>query len=161
MSWLPVDYAAKSILELAKINIDQASTQPLEKSDQELVYHILNPKRFHWTQDMLPSLSKAGLNFQILPTAEWMQKLRASDKDPAKNPPIKLLGWFEGKYGEEASSRQATVLAYEAAASQRDSKSLREVPDVTNVQYMSVVIERLRKHWEGAKLTYDSTSLDN
>lgn len=147
MSWLPVDCAAKSILEFTRIDSDQPANQPQE---QDLVYHILNPKRFHWTRDMLPSLSKTSLDFKILSTEEWMDKLRNSDKDPAKNPPIKLLGWFESKYGGDANTRQGKVLSHQTEASQRDSKMLREVPDVTDAKYMGLVIERLRRQWESA-----------
>ncbi|KAK1499486.1 hypothetical protein CCUS01_00211 [Colletotrichum cuscutae] len=114
MTWLPVDHAAAAILEI--INAD-ATPQPSERdTDPDLVYHVLNPTRFHWTRDMLPSLSEAGLRFEILPTNQWMDKLRQSKRDPKKNPPIKLLDWFESKYGRTASAKKGVLSEIERVA---------------------------------------------
>ncbi|UQC87393.1 uncharacterized protein CLUP02_12897 [Colletotrichum lupini] len=144
MTWLPVDHAAAAILEL--VNAD-ATPQPSERdTDPDLVYHVLNPTRFHWTRDMLPSLSEAGLRFEILPTDQWMDKLRQSKRDPKKNPPIKLLDWFESKYGRTASANKG-VLAYSTAETERDSPTLRELPDVTDVRFITTLVERLKARW--------------
>lgn len=138
MSWLPVDYAARIILDLC----NKRNVRP------DLVYHVLNPTRFHWTRDMLPALSAAGLQFEALPTDQWMDRLRNSDRDPKKNPPIKLLDWFESKYGSKASTAKKGVLEYLTEETKKDSETLSNVPDVTNKAYVSMVIERLRKHWD-------------
>src|SRR6478735_8846332 len=98
MSWLPVDLAASTILDLS------STARP----DPSLVYHILHPQRFHWGKQMLPAMAAAGFKFETLPTSEWMDRLRSSDRDPAKNPPIKLLDWFESKYGNKASTKAET-----------------------------------------------------
>ncbi|KAK0369853.1 hypothetical protein CLIM01_12793 [Colletotrichum limetticola] len=144
MTWLPVDHAAAAILEI--INAD-ATPQPSERdTDPDLVYQVLNPTRFHWTRDMLPSLSEAGLRFEILPTNQWMDKLRQSKRDPKKNPPIKLLDWFESKYGRTASAKKG-VLAYSTAETERDSPTLRELPDVTDVRFITTLVERLKARW--------------
>ncbi|KXH32117.1 hypothetical protein CSAL01_04209 [Colletotrichum salicis] len=59
MTWLPADHAVTAILELVNA---YTIPQPSEReTDPDLVYHILNPTRFHWTRDMLPSLAEAGL----------------------------------------------------------------------------------------------------
>lgn len=142
MTWLPVDYAASIILDVCKP--DRAASRA---SDPELVYHVLNPTRFHWTRDMLPALSEAGLEFESLPTEEWMDRLRNSDRDPITNPPIKLLDWFEGKYGSAASTKPKGALEYITEETGKDSDSLGQIPSVTNAQYMSMVIDRLKKHW--------------
>ncbi|KAH7139904.1 hypothetical protein B0J13DRAFT_478253 [Dactylonectria estremocensis] len=145
MSWLPVDLAASTILDLSNINKENPSDR---NTDADLAYHVLNPTRFHWTQQMLVSLASAGLKFDTLPTSEWLEKLRQSDRDPVKNPPIKLLGWFEGKYGAKAASSPVTgVLEYITERSKEDSVTLRSVPDVTDVSYVKKVVERLQKSW--------------
>ncbi|KXH34919.1 hypothetical protein CSIM01_01955 [Colletotrichum simmondsii] len=144
MTWLPVDNAATAILELVNANV---APQPSERdTDPDLVYHVLNPTRFHWTRDMLPSLSEAGLQFERLPTNQWMDKLRESERDPKKNPPIKLLDWFESKYGRTASANKG-VLAYSTEETERDSPTLRELPDVTDVWFITTLVERLKARW--------------
>ena len=142
MTWLPVDYAASIILDVCKP--DCAATRA---SDSDLVYHVLNPARFHWTRDMLPALSEAGLQFESLPTDQWMDRLRNSDRDPKKNPPIKLLDWFESKYGSAASTKPKGPLEYLTKETGKDSVSLGQIPSVTDSKYMSMVIDRLKKRW--------------
>jgi hypothetical protein len=102
---------------------------------------------------MLPSMKAAGFKFETLPTSEWMQRLRDSDRDPAKNPPIKLLDWFESKYGKKASTKAETgPLDYLTDLSREDSSTLRNVPDVTDVNYVKMMLGRLQKRWEQASV---------
>lgn len=145
MSWLPVDCAAKAIIELAEAAENGASIDA--DSDGDTVYHVLNPRRFHWTRDMLPSLAKAGLEFESLSTDLWMERFRSSDRDPTKNPPIKLLEWFESKYGHGKTTTQGGVLAYLTDKTEKHSEALRSVPDVTDVALIGMMLNRLRKHW--------------
>ncbi|KAH7402810.1 hypothetical protein BKA66DRAFT_604348 [Pyrenochaeta sp. MPI-SDFR-AT-0127] len=145
MSWLPVDYAARVILDVCAIA--NTKSLPDRTRNPDLVYHVLNPTRFHWTRDMLPALANAGLKFEALPTDQWMDRLRNSEKDPKKNPPIKLLDWFESKYGHGASTAKKGNLDFVTVETRRDSETLGNVPDVTDKEYMSKVIKRLKKHW--------------
>ncbi|CAG1966199.1 unnamed protein product [Fusarium graminearum] len=148
MTWLPVDLAASAILDLSNLT---TTTTTNRSSNPDLVYHILNPIRFHWTNQMLPSMRAAGFKFETLPTSEWMQRLRDSDRDPSKNPPIKLLDWFESKYGHKASTKAETgALNYLTDLSREDSVTLRNVPDVTDVGYVRMVLGQLQKRWEQA-----------
>ncbi|KAI1128311.1 hypothetical protein F5Y10DRAFT_240709 [Nemania abortiva] len=145
MSWLPVDRAATAILELVGIAENGKPSDLASESD--VVYHVLNPTRFHWTRDMLPSLAKAGLEFEALPTGQWMERLRNSDRDPARNPPIKLLEWFESKYGRGKSTTQSGGLVYLTEETRKNSETLRNVPDVTEVRFVQMMLGRLQKHW--------------
>jgi thioester reductase-like protein len=144
MSWLPVDHAARVILDLCDITNtgDVIRTPP-----PHLVYHVLNSMRFHWTRDMLPALSAVGFGFETLPTAQWMDKLRSSERDPKKNPPIKLLDWFESKYGYGASTKGEGLLLYQTEQTSKKSKSMRNIPSVTDVGYLGKVIRRLQEEW--------------
>jgi hypothetical protein len=147
MSWLPVDYAARIILELCDVAEPSAQTSQPANPRTNLVYHVLNPTRFHWTRDMLPALSAAGLSFQTLPTALWMEKLRASDRDPTLNPPIKLLGWFESKYGHGAAANGGGTLVYQTEETGKKSGTVGRVPDVTDLGFVKLMVERLRREW--------------
>ena len=148
MTWLPVDYAASIIIDLCDVEAAEASApRKIRSSDPDLVYHVLNPTRFHWTKDMLPALKAAGLEFETLPTDQWMERFRNADRDPQKNPPIKLLDWFESKYGHGATTGNKGPLVYLTEETGKDSPTINKVPDVTDKEYISKVISRLRNHW--------------
>ncbi|KAJ0356303.1 hypothetical protein COL154_005506 [Colletotrichum chrysophilum] len=148
MSWLPVDLAAAIILDMTNADRSKSDEEVARRdSDADLVYHVLNPTRFHWTKQMLPSLAKAGLDFEALPTDQWMERLRSSERDPKKNPPIKLLDWFESKYGSKASTFKGG-LEYLTEESKKDSPTLRSLPDVTDVAFVRMMIDKLKARWE-------------
>ncbi|KAF1836439.1 acetyl-CoA synthetase-like protein [Decorospora gaudefroyi] len=151
MSWLPVDHAARIILDCCDITTtpsDSGVFRDIETPPSDLVYHVLNPTRFHWTHDMLPVLAAAGLEFETLPTNQWMDRLRNSERDPKKNPPIKLLDWFESKYGYGASTKSKGPLVYQTEKTSAKSESLRCISSVTNVEYIKKIVERLQKEWK-------------
>ncbi|KAJ6014375.1 NRPS-like enzyme [Penicillium herquei] len=114
-SWLPVDVVAKAVLELTGIF-------PNEKAkcfahDPNVVYHLQNSTTFRWTEDLLPALQRAGLQFEVLPKREWVQRLRESEQDPLKNPTIKLLDFFTEKYDNDAPGRSGLSFAMEKTES--------------------------------------------
>ncbi|KEZ41750.1 Nrps-like protein [Scedosporium apiospermum] len=85
-SWLPVDIVAKSVTEIAT-------------SEAGSVFcNVTNPRTFSWVDDLIPALRSAGLEFEQVEPQEWVKRLRASDSDPARNPPIKLVDFFASKY---------------------------------------------------------------
>jgi len=85
-SWLPVDIVAKSVTEIAT-------------SEAGSVFcNVTNPRTFSWVDDLIPALRSAGLEFEQVEPQEWVRRLRASDPDPARNPPIKLVDFFASKY---------------------------------------------------------------
>ncbi|KAF2177428.1 male sterility protein [Zopfia rhizophila CBS 207.26] len=85
-SWTPVDVVAKSVTEIA---LSEAGS---------IVANVTNPVCFSWTDDLLPALRNAGLEFEVVEPKEWVRRLRASNPDPAANPPIKLVEFFASKY---------------------------------------------------------------
>lgn len=150
MTWLPVDYAAAVVLDLAKISagIDMTSTRGNSIThDPDLVYHVLNPHRFHWTREMIPALANAGLQFELISTSQWMDQLRHSERDPVKNPPIKLLNWFEGKYGSAESSAKTETLEYLTGETLKASPTLGALPKVTDEVFVKCMIDEFREDW--------------
>lgn len=150
MAWLPVDIAATIILELAELGLLGPAKQQIEaKSEAEHVYHVLNPTRFHWTRDMLPALAKAGLEFETLSPTAWLERLKASSRDPVKNPPIKLLDWFDGKYGKANSKSKVPtgVLEYLTNQTEKKSVSIRNVPDVMQNEFVGKMLRDLQQRW--------------
>ncbi|KAK0493925.1 L-aminoadipate-semialdehyde dehydrogenase [Armillaria luteobubalina] len=88
-SWLPVDFAGKSILEVV-LN----TTKPAMA-----VYHIVNPNRSaHW-KNILGGLEASGMSFERVDKNDWVERLAKSDEDGKTNPTIKLLPFFRMRYG--------------------------------------------------------------
>lgn len=105
LSWLPVDTVARVVLELSGLFQSSASPSPKERlsgdlgaASPDLVYNILNNKRLSWSRDVLPELRSAGLEFETVPTKEWLRHLRDSNRDPLENPATKLLHFWEKKF---------------------------------------------------------------
>ncbi|KKY18094.1 putative nrps-like enzyme [Diplodia seriata] len=101
MSWLPIDVAAASILDIALPvggwESGAGGVRDVVEDDAATVYHILNPQTFHWTRDFISALRRTGMlpSFEVVSPAEWLEKLRDSDPDVQRNPSRKLLGFWE------------------------------------------------------------------
>jgi len=136
VSWLPVDYAAKSIVEL----VDRACTSTTVSATTSTdcpVYHILHPTRVPWSS-ILDALHSAGLPFRPLPRHDWLKALRASDPDERRNPSRKLLAFYESKYAATDEVVRAGLCVDKTIAV---SRWLREAP---------VVGEELVGKWVGS-----------
>jgi len=81
-----------------------------------VVYHVQNPRLFHWTNDLLPALREAGLDFETVSQREWVNRLRNGEKDPEKNPTIKLLDFFTEKYDNDRPGRKGLVFLTDKTA---------------------------------------------
>ncbi|KAL3473586.1 hypothetical protein BJX99DRAFT_272275 [Aspergillus californicus] len=137
LSWTPVDTVASSVVE---------ATLSRTASD---VLNITNPTLNHWTRDLLPLLSQAGLTFDSVPKREWLNRLRASNPDPTLNPPIKLLDFFASKYDNDSSSR---VLLYDTKKAQSAAPSLRNPAGLTPA-FVSRFIQCFRRQaWSSSQL---------
>ncbi|OJD28642.1 male sterility protein [Diplodia corticola] len=95
LSWLPVDVAARAVVELAF-----AETEA--EAGGCRVWHVENEKRVRWNEEFLPALRKAGLAFEAVPQREWVGRLERSEQDGERNPPVKLLEFFKKRYGGAA-----------------------------------------------------------
>lgn len=114
-SWLPVDV-------VANVTLDLGFTKPGESG----VFNIINPKSFHWTWDLLLLLRELGVQFDVEERREWLRKLR-SVPDPVKNPPYRLIEFFEAKYGSDTRARApiyATEKAQAASSALKDLSAL-------------------------------------
>lgn len=97
-SWLPVDTVAKGVAEIALSGAG-------DRSDGGAVFaNVVNHRTFSWTNDLLPALRAAGLDFEEVEPKEWVRRLRESNPDPVVNPPIKLVDFFASKYDRDEFS---------------------------------------------------------
>lgn len=94
--WLPVDTASAGIVQIALHD----STNPTAS----LIFHITNSKAISWNKQYLPAVKSAlqsyGIEFEMLPQRQWLQRLEDSDLDISRNPPKKLLAFFTNRYGK-------------------------------------------------------------
>lgn len=100
--WLPVDIVAQAVIDISFL-----SPTAFVDSSRSEVFNIVSPHAFHWTNDLLPHLRRAGLAFKELAPRDWLQRLQqSSNRDPEANPPIKLLDFYAGKYETEQPRRR-------------------------------------------------------
>lgn len=55
------------------------------------VYHIVNPNTSSSWDIILSGLKRAGLQFEAVDRAAWLDRLAKSEPDAERNPAIKLL----------------------------------------------------------------------
>jgi len=123
LTWLPIDVVAQTIVDICRT---------LEHHD---VYHVVNPRSLNWSADLLPMLAIAGLRFEPVSAQAWLERLAASNPDPAVNPTIKLLDFFRAKY---TKPRTGPGVFYETRVTEGVSQTLRHVgaPDAELVRKM-------------------------
>jgi thioester reductase-like protein len=123
LTWLPIDVVAKAMVEVC------------HSPKRHDVYHVVNPRSFNWTRDLLPMLRGAGLRFETVSAQEWLKKLTSSNPDPAVNPTIKLLDFFTTKY---ATPKTGPAVFYETRTTEAVSEALRNVgaPDAALIGKM-------------------------
>ncbi|GAB7364613.1 hypothetical protein MBLNU230_g5417t1 [Neophaeotheca triangularis] len=131
-SWLPVDLVANACNEIA---LSPAATG---------VMNIVNHGSFHWTRDLLPLLKQAGLEFEAVDQRQWVQKLRASNPDPAVNPSIKLVDFFAGKYDKEPVSNVGLKWATEKT--RQVSPSL-DAAGIIDAEMVKRIVNYLQSKW--------------
>ncbi|GJN93246.1 hypothetical protein Rhopal_006293-T1 [Rhodotorula paludigena] len=116
-SWLPVDCAAATIYDLI------VAEAPSPRTSQ--CWHVLQPRLVPFS-DILDALAATGMQFERLPPAEWVDRLRKGPQDP------KLLNFFESKYDKPAATPASSVprRALDCQKTLAASESLRESPVV-------------------------------
>jgi hypothetical protein len=142
-----VDVVAHAVLELAQINWRSPSPSkfPAEAEDASVVYHVQNSHLFHWTEDLLPALRDAGLEFETVSQRVWVERLRKSEKDPEKNPTIKLLDFFTEKYDNDKPGRNELVFLTSTTAEK--TEAIRDGYDVVGNGLVKKFVDSWRLEW--------------
>jgi thioester reductase-like protein len=143
-SWLPVDVVARVVLELSGLPGSPNGTFNA-LHDPPVVYHVQNPKVFHWTRDLLPALREAGLFFETVSQREWVARLRRSEPDPTKNPTVKLLDFYSNKYDNDEMGRRELSFATEKTA--EASPTLKEGYDIVGSGIVTKLVKEWRTQW--------------
>lgn len=89
LSWLPVDVAAKAVVQIALRDETEQGSCP--------VYHLVNNATTTRWRDLLCWFQGVeGLKFEIVSPGIWMERLEGLESHPAKA----LLGLWRGAYGD-------------------------------------------------------------
>jgi thioester reductase-like protein len=151
-SWLPVDACAEAVAELALSG--PKGTEGPSPADHDLVYHLVNPRTFNWAADFLPALKRCAAlpAFDIVSPQEWLRRLAGSEQDASKNPSIKLLDFWQAKYGKAVAATDATTLpaglTFETARTLQDCTALRDVEQPVEHGLVERYAEQWMKKWE-------------
>lgn len=146
-SWLPVDKSAQSVLELSGLAASGNRTDGYFQiqDDPSVVYHLQNPVTVRWTEDVLPVLAAAGLNFEVVNQREWVKRLREGEQDPKINPTVKLLDFFAGKYDNDKPGRSGLV--FETKKTEERSLAIGSAYDVVKSGLIAKCVESWRQDW--------------
>ncbi|CAG8166100.1 unnamed protein product [Penicillium olsonii] len=131
-SWLPVDKAAATILELAKSCnapgrdgdvASSSSTAPFDDS----IFNVCNPRKFTWLS-LLGALKDSGFQFETLPLQDWLSRLRESEArgEELVNPAIKLIRHYESMYGSDSFGAHKESKKFVTIKAEGNSATLRE-----------------------------------
>lgn len=131
--WLPVDVVASSVCDISL------------SDNSSVFFNVVNPNTFHWTQDLLPNLKQAGLEFEKVGQQEWIRRLRASNPDVVANPTYKLVEFFASKYDHDNVAKPG--LDYETAAVEALSPAVRECAALTQDLVNKFVKHFLATSW--------------
>lgn len=109
LSWLPLNVAAKAVLEIAMPNGAEAA----RGQDGCPVFHLVNNSTSTTWRDLLSWLKSARSEpFDVVDPAVWLEKLEGLDNHPAKS----LLGLWRKAYGHHQDPEAVqTVFGIEKA----------------------------------------------
>ena len=149
LSWLPVDVAARSVLEIAACPPDppepprapgqrflQSRSQHLHKTP---VYHVVNPHQEPEWGDMLGWICRGGgggggdqnggAELSVVPAPEWIERLERA-LDTRDHPAQALLHLWKAAYGGRRGSLgvgEGTAARFATRRTERISETMKEV----------------------------------
>lgn len=143
LSWLPVDAAARSVLEIATSPPDppdpprapgqrysQSRSQHLHKTP---VYHVINPHQEPAWGDMLGWICGAGRNnnaeMSVVPAPEWISRLEQA-LETHNHPARALLHLWKAAYGGRRGSvgvGEGSAARFSTRRTEKVSETMREV----------------------------------
>ena len=100
LNWLPVDTAARAVIEIA---LNKTDRLPGTSEETIPVYHILNHSRATTWSDLLTWMKKLSSGFDIISPAAWVCRLKDL---PKTHPSTKLLGLWTEAYSEDKKSME-------------------------------------------------------
>ncbi|KAI1083049.1 hypothetical protein F5B20DRAFT_577434 [Whalleya microplaca] len=145
LNWLPVDLAAKAVLEIALS--DQFIPTMASSRDNSLpdipVYHVLNPHKTPSWCEMLDMITEGsdGSLFEKASPAEWLERLESATSTlPGGHPSQALLGLWKRRYAqwEPRQGIMAASPTFGITSSSRASQTVRDVKPLNRDRIMNM-----------------------
>ncbi|KAK4544963.1 hypothetical protein LTR36_003868 [Oleoguttula mirabilis] len=103
VDWVPIDLAAKIVLECLQSRIVDSGNGDLLKTA-----HVVNPRRITWS-DLVPVIRdslqrETGTQIQVVPFERWVAELRdvpATREEAERKPGVKLIDFYQGFIGSD------------------------------------------------------------
>ncbi|KAI1619273.1 hypothetical protein EDD37DRAFT_698729 [Exophiala viscosa] len=144
-SWIPVDDLASAIVDLTTLT---------SREDLRFIYNMCNPYTFSWTEDLLPALAKAGLDFEKVSFVEWLARLKKYDATHGVEeatqtcPAVKLIDFWEQSYG--GPQQRHNNLEFATDNAERDCRSMQSPPDVITNGLVKKMVDAWMSTWAPA-----------
>lgn len=132
-SWLPVDTAAVTILELSKTcaapnsygGNATASSSTADHVDDS-IFNLCNPSEFSWSS-LLKILRDTGFQFETVTVEDWLARLRDSETrgEELVNPAVKLIHHYERMYGNDSVAAHNRQKRFATTKVESNSATLR------------------------------------
>lgn len=119
LSWLPVDTAASSFVEIA---------ESMKSSDEIRVYHIVNTDEIAQWSDLLGWAKNLHPNLEVTAPPAFVRKLEELQKRGNGHPAMKLVPHWKVAYGSEDTN------GADADAEQPHQKTKKKEPDAESEQ---------------------------
>lgn len=158
-SWIPVDTAAAAILDLSGVSGPTIPTQ----HKGAMVYNLVSPHTFSWTTELLPRLETAGLIFERISFAAWIERLRdIVDQEEEEveypstllhHPYLKLVDfWSRSLVATEKKMNAGGARVgktFDTTRARKDSVALRNCPQIMEggfvEKFLGVWLDKWRK----------------
>ncbi|KAF7187020.1 Adenylate-forming reductase [Pseudocercospora fuligena] len=147
--WMPVDEMAEACLQAAEA---MTSTSIDGSSCGKICYfNLLSPHTSNWTNDVLPALRKAGIDFTEMPFPDWIEKLQhyaaeLGDDAGAKLPASKLMSYYEDLFDDERPGHTC-IPRFDLHESLSHLQALRDSTDPVREGLVEKFVEQWMKQW--------------
>ena len=114
LGWLPVDIAAKAVLEIAFAGVQMLEQTEEEKQTEDgqkscPVYHVMNPNNSTTWDNLLSCIQNLNPTIMTVPIKDWLIKLENLDEGEVRHPARKLLGLWKSAYAKNAENSSEQV----------------------------------------------------
>lgn len=133
--WIEVDVVTRSIIDVCGFSGG--------KDKGGFLYNIVHPSPFSWEKDFLPKLREAGMHFDTVGYAEWLEKLRTAEADVEKNPSQKLLGFWEAQSRSRGTTQGAVT--FDTRSAVEISLALKNATRVVDGQLVKEMVDAWRE----------------
>jgi hypothetical protein len=141
VDWVPVDLAAKIIVELSMVAIAGGTSTPLPKRGDKAApafFHVVNPHQSDWKSLTPTILQHMPEETRTVPFIEWVDLLKQSEKagqgfqgvDEGENPAAKLIDFFDNLQDRAKRFPKARTALLETVKMQRASPTMAELEPV-------------------------------